>query len=74
MVGVDVRPNGSLSALEAAVRSLGMTIESTDTATQTIEGLIPIAQLLNLASLPEVSSITPIIRPSLNITGAGFIR
>jgi hypothetical protein len=62
-VGVQVRTSGDVNALVATLRSMGMQIRATDPNTHIVAGLLPIAQLPNLAQLSHVTSITPILKP-----------
>jgi hypothetical protein len=59
LVGIDVSAAGDVSVLTGALVNLGMQVKATNATTRTVEGLFPIAQLPNLASLPGVSSIVP---------------
>jgi hypothetical protein len=62
-VGVDIRTSGDVNALAAMMTSLGMQVQATDPNTHIVEGLLPIAQLPNVAQLSQVTSIQPIYTP-----------
>jgi len=62
-VAVQVRTSGDVNALAAALSSMGMQIRGTDPNTHIVAGLLPIAQLPNLAQLSQVTSIIPISKP-----------
>jgi hypothetical protein len=63
-VGVDVHGTpGSLASLQGELASLGMQIQGTDSNTTTVEGLLPIAQLINAAQLSDTVGINPIYTP-----------
>lgn len=65
-VGVDVRGSGDINAFAAALANLGMQVQATNAPTMTVEGLVPIAQLVNVAQLPQTIGLTPIYRPQRN--------
>jgi hypothetical protein len=65
-VRIDVHGTGDLSGLSSALASLGMQVSTTDSSTKTIEGLLPIAQLVNAAQLPQTVGISPVFKPSMN--------
>jgi hypothetical protein len=62
-VGVQVRTSGDVNALVATLSNMGMQIRGTDPNTHIVAGLLPVAQLVTLAQLPDVTSITPISNP-----------
>jgi hypothetical protein len=64
-VGVQVRTSGDVNALVATLTGMGMQVQGTDPNTHIVAGLLPIAQLPNLAQLSQVTSIIPITIPRL---------
>lgn len=62
-VGVSVRSSGDVNALAATMTGMGMQIQATDANTHIVSGLLPIAQLPNVAQLSQVTSIIPIYAP-----------
>ena len=65
-VQVDVRGTGDFAAFEAALTGLGMQISATDAGIETVEGLLPIGELLNVSQLSQTVSISPVYKPMLN--------
>jgi hypothetical protein len=66
-VGVDIHGNGStdFATLVAELQGLGMQISASDATTQTVEGMLPIAQLPSAATEAGTLSITPQYLPIL---------
>jgi hypothetical protein len=64
-VGVDVRGTGNVSALSAALTSLGMKVQAADPSTVTVEGSLPISQIPAVAGLTQVISLNPSYRPQV---------
>lgn len=62
-VGVTTRAKGSLGDLVAELKRIGMAIEAADPGTKTVQGLIPIANLPELAASTEATGILPMYRP-----------
>lgn len=65
-VGVDIRTSGNVNALATQLTTMGMKVNAIDANTHTVEGMLPINQLLNVAQLSDTVSITPIFRPMLS--------
>ena len=60
-VGVDVHSSGgSFDAFVAKLNGLGMKIRSQDATSGTVEGLLPIAQLLTVAQDSQTLSLNPV--------------
>jgi hypothetical protein len=64
-VGVDIRVSGDVNTASTQLTGMGMKVSAVDPSTHTVEGLLPINQLLNVAQLSNTVSITPIFRPML---------
>jgi len=64
-VRVDIRGTTNVGSLAATLSSKGMHVESTDANTRTVEGLLPISQLPAVAQLSQVTTISPVFRPTL---------
>lgn len=62
---LDIKPSGSPAALTASLASLGMSVQSIDPATNIIEGYAPIANVNQIASLPGITAINPVVKPLL---------
>jgi len=63
-VEVDVQGSGDVSALAASLTSMGMQVVATSPTTGTVEGYLPIAQLVNAAQLPQTLSMSPVSIPT----------
>jgi len=63
-VRVDVHGDGSgnFGSLVSDLQNMGMQITATDSVTQTVEGMLPIAQLPSAAQDPQTMSISPSYR------------
>jgi len=66
-VGVQVHGNGTgdFNAMVSALESAGMQITATDAVTQTVVGMLPIADLAAAAQGSQTLSVTPQYRPVL---------
>jgi hypothetical protein len=75
-VGVDVHGNGSgdFNALVATLQGLGMQVTATDPVTQTVEGMVPIAQLPAVAQEAQTKSLSPIFVPVQGSAVLGYDR
>jgi len=62
-VEVDVQGSGDVSALASSLTSMGMQVVATSPSTGTVEGYLPIAQLVNAAQLPQTLSMSPVSIP-----------
>lgn len=62
-VRVDIRGTGGAAALARTLGKLGMQVQSTNALTGTVEGLLPISQLENVAKLSQVISISAVHVP-----------
>jgi len=62
-VRVDIRGPGNVNSLAGALADLGMKVEHIDGNTRTVEGLLPISQLVNAAQLSQVTTISPVYMP-----------
>jgi hypothetical protein len=60
-VGVSIHGNGQgdFSAFVGTLQNLGMEISATDSVSWTVDGMLPIDQLLTAAQTPQTRSITP---------------
>lgn len=65
MIGVNVSVAGSLTDYLAQATAIGMQVRASDTATGTVDALIPIDQLPALNALTGTVGIQPIYRPIL---------
>jgi hypothetical protein len=68
-VGIEVHGNGTgnLSTLVASLESLGMQIQSTDATSETVIGMLPIAQLPAVATNSQTFGVTPEYVPMLQM-------
>jgi hypothetical protein len=68
-VGIEVHSNGTgdLGTLVATLESLGMQIQSTDATSETVIGMLPIAQLPAVATNPQTYGVTPEYVPMLQM-------
>jgi hypothetical protein len=67
-VGVDVHSGGGdFGAFVSELTSLGMKVQVSSAQYATVEGLLPIGQLLTVANLPQTLSINPVYRPRLHL-------
>jgi len=64
-VGVEVHGKGDFNALVSSLQSMGMQISATDPVTQTVVGMLPIADLPAAAQGLQILSMTPQYRPAL---------
>ena len=66
-VGLSVHDSvvGDFNNLVAQLQSAGMQITISDPTTQTVEGMLPIANLPKIAQLPQAPSVTPLLNPVL---------
>jgi len=65
MIGVNVSVAGDLSDYIARASAIGMQVQASDTATGTVDALIPIDQLPALNMLTGTVGVQPIYRPVL---------
>jgi hypothetical protein len=66
-VGIEVQAGNSadFATLQAELQNAGMQVTSPQYG-GTIVGMLPISQLPAVAQLPELGSVTPLLRPALN--------
>jgi hypothetical protein len=64
-VGVEVHGKGDFNALVSSLESMGMQISATDAVTQTVVGMLPIADLPAVAQGLQTRSVTPQYLPKL---------
>jgi len=65
-VGVQVHSNGGdFNAFVAALKSAGMQIQTASSAFDTVEGMLPIDSLPNIAQLSQTLSVTPLFKPQV---------
>ena len=62
-VGVDVRGTGDFAAFQKSLTDIGMVVTSTSPVSQFVEGYIPIANLPQLATSPQVVGALPNYKP-----------
>jgi hypothetical protein len=62
-VGVDVRGFGNFSTFVTSLSSAGMQITATDAATGTVDGFLPIANLLAVATMTQTVGLGPLYSP-----------
>jgi hypothetical protein len=64
-VGVDVHMSGgNFSTFVSSLTNMGMQVRASDAATGTVEGLLPISQILDAAQDAQTLSISPIYLPT----------
>lgn len=66
-VKVDVRGTVSATALASQLTNMGMQVSGTDAASGTVEGFLPISQLVAVAQLSQVVSLSPVYKPALGM-------
>ncbi len=64
-VGVDLRSSGDPNAFAAQLEALGMQVQNIDATTGTVEGLLPINQILAVAQTSNVVSMSGVYQPIL---------
>ena len=62
-VGIDAHGWGDVNAYVSSLKNLGMKVEYISPDYHVVEGLFPIAQLPNLAGLPQTVDVAPIYTP-----------
>ena len=60
-VGVDLSEAGDMDTYIGEVTSLGMTVQHTDSTTGTVEGLLPVSDLIAVAQLGGTAAINPVL-------------
>ena len=68
-VGIDIRGSGDFTKFVASMKSLGMDITATSAKFATVEGYIPMNQILTVAQLPATVAAIPNYKPSVNYQG-----
>jgi hypothetical protein len=66
-VGVSIHDNnvGDFASLVSQLQSDGLQITISDPTSQTVEGMLPIANLPTIAQLPQAPSVLPMFKPIL---------
>ena len=72
-VAIDVNGSGDYNGLVAALTSLGKQIRTSNPTYDVVEGVIPIAQLLNVSQLPQTKSVAPVSKPIQRGSGSMMV-
>jgi len=62
-VNVSLQGSGNFQTFVTALKGMGMQVQNTDETSETVQGLMPISQLLNAAQLTQTVSMSPVYRP-----------
>jgi large repetitive protein len=62
-IGVDIKGTGDLTSFVQSLTNLGMQVTATDATREIVEGVIPISNLVSVATAAQTVNLNPILKP-----------